>query len=71
MYGHIQQLAEAEKEGIEAAGGKADIFRYALSITGRKWSSELIVVHKESQRLFQKMCSGTRCMLHQRPNTTT
>ena len=27
MYGHIKQLAEAEKKGIEAAGGKADIFQ--------------------------------------------
>lgn len=29
MYGHIKQLAEAEKKGIEAAGGTADIFQYA------------------------------------------
>lgn len=28
MYGHIKQLAEAEKKGIEAAGGTADIFQY-------------------------------------------
>jgi len=27
MYGHIAKLAEAEKRGIEAAGGKATIFR--------------------------------------------
>lgn len=27
MYGHIKQLAEAEKKGIEAAGGSADIFQ--------------------------------------------
>jgi len=27
MYGHIQKLAEAEKAGIEAAGGKADIYQ--------------------------------------------
>jgi len=27
MYGHIKQLAEAEKRGIEAAGGSADIFQ--------------------------------------------
>ncbi|KAJ5573374.1 NADH-quinone oxidoreductase [Penicillium hispanicum] len=27
MYGHIQKLAEAEKKGIESAGGKADIFQ--------------------------------------------
>jgi NAD(P)H dehydrogenase (quinone) len=27
MYGHIKQLAEAEKKGIEAAGGTADIFQ--------------------------------------------
>lgn len=27
MYGHIQKLAEAEKKGIESAGGKVDIFQ--------------------------------------------
>ncbi|SLM40042.1 minor allergen alt a 7 [Lasallia pustulata] len=27
MYGHIQKLAEAEKAGIEAAGGTADLFQ--------------------------------------------
>ena len=27
MYGHIRQLAIAEKEGIEAAGGKADLYQ--------------------------------------------
>ncbi|KAI5776514.1 putative NADH-quinone oxidoreductase [Geopyxis carbonaria] len=27
MYGHIAQLAEAEKKGIEAAGGSADIYQ--------------------------------------------
>lgn len=28
MYGHIVKLAEAEKKGIEAAGGKVDIYQY-------------------------------------------
>ena len=27
MYGHIKQLAEAEKRGIEKAGGSADIYQ--------------------------------------------
>lgn len=27
MYGHIQALAEAEKKGIESAGGQAEIFQ--------------------------------------------
>lgn len=27
MYGHIKALAEAEKKGIEAAGGTADIYQ--------------------------------------------
>lgn len=27
MYGHIAELAEAEKRGIEAAGGKATIYQ--------------------------------------------
>ena len=29
MYGHIAQLAQAEKKGIEEAGGTADLFQYA------------------------------------------
>ncbi|KAL2007964.1 hypothetical protein VTN00DRAFT_7946 [Thermoascus crustaceus] len=33
MYGHIKQLAEAEKAGIEAAGGKADIFQIAETLS--------------------------------------
>lgn len=32
MYGHVQQLAEAEKQGVEAAGGSADIYQYDLTI---------------------------------------
>lgn len=32
MYGHIQKLAEAEKKGIESAGGKADIFQVAETL---------------------------------------
>ncbi|KAF4594435.1 minor allergen Alt a 7 [Ophiocordyceps camponoti-floridani] len=27
MYGHVRQLAEAEKQGIEKAGGSADLFQ--------------------------------------------
>lgn len=27
MYGHIRQLAEAEKRGIEKAGGSADLYQ--------------------------------------------
>jgi len=27
MYGHIRQLAEAEKKGIEKAGGTVDIYQ--------------------------------------------
>jgi NAD(P)H dehydrogenase (quinone) len=32
MYGHIRQLAEAEKAGIEKAGGTADLFQYVLPL---------------------------------------
>ncbi|PLB41492.1 putative NADH-quinone oxidoreductase Pst2 [Aspergillus candidus] len=32
MYGHIVKLAEAEKKGIEAAGGKADIYQIAETL---------------------------------------
>lgn len=27
MYGHVAKIAEAEKSGIEAAGGKADVYQ--------------------------------------------
>ncbi|KAJ5642555.1 Flavoprotein WrbA [Penicillium lividum] len=33
MYGHILKLAEAEKRGIEAAGGKADIYQIAETLS--------------------------------------
>lgn len=33
MYGHIQKMAEAEKKGVEAAGGSADIFQYVINST--------------------------------------
>jgi multimeric flavodoxin WrbA len=32
MYGHVAKLAEAEKKGVEAAGGQADIYQFVLSI---------------------------------------
>lgn len=31
MYGHIKQLALAEKKGIEAAGGTCDLYQYVVS----------------------------------------
>lgn len=33
MYGHIAKLAEAEKAGIEAAGGTAEIFQVAETLS--------------------------------------
>jgi NAD(P)H dehydrogenase (quinone) len=32
MYGHIKQLADAEKKGIEKAGGTADVFQVAETL---------------------------------------
>lgn len=32
MYGHIKQLAEAEKKGIEKAGGTADLYQVAETL---------------------------------------
>ncbi|KAG8738713.1 flavodoxin-like fold protein [Ceratobasidium sp. 428] len=32
MYGHIAKMAEAEKAGIESAGGKAEIFQVAETL---------------------------------------
>jgi flavorubredoxin len=33
MYGHVAKLAQAEKKGIEAAGGKVDLYQY-VSLCG-------------------------------------
>lgn len=33
LYGHIQKLAEAEKKGIESAGGQADVFQIAETLS--------------------------------------
>jgi NAD(P)H dehydrogenase (quinone) len=33
MYGHVKQLAEEEKKGIEAAGGTADLFQVAETLS--------------------------------------
>lgn len=33
LYGHVAKLAEAEKKGIEAAGGQADIFQVAETLS--------------------------------------
>ncbi|KAJ5746781.1 hypothetical protein N7520_011963 [Penicillium odoratum] len=33
LYGHIQKLAEAEKKGIEAAGGQADIYQIGETLS--------------------------------------
>jgi NAD(P)H dehydrogenase (quinone) len=33
MYGHIKQLADAEKQGIEKAGGTADLFQVAETLS--------------------------------------
>lgn len=35
MYGHIKQLADAEKKGIEKAGGTADLYQYVLHLSRR------------------------------------
>lgn len=32
MYGHIRQIAEAEKAGIEKAGGTADLYQYVVAM---------------------------------------
>jgi NAD(P)H dehydrogenase (quinone) len=34
MYGHVAKLAEAEKSGIEEAGGKVDVFQYVVGDCG-------------------------------------
>jgi NAD(P)H dehydrogenase (quinone) len=33
MYGHIKTLAEAEKRGVEAAGGTVDLYQYVYGRT--------------------------------------
>ena len=36
MYGHTAALAEAEKRGVESAGGKADIYQVAETLTAEQ-----------------------------------
>jgi hypothetical protein len=33
MYGHIQKLAEAEKEGLKKAGIDADLYQYVFTLS--------------------------------------
>jgi len=47
MYGHIQKLAEAEKKGIEAAGGSADIYQYVDAGAPFRGTFELISTDKD------------------------
>ena len=39
MYGHVATLAKKEKEGVEKAGGKVDMYQYVLPRSGHSWSS--------------------------------
>ncbi|MCJ1479788.1 Minor allergen Cla h 7 [Lambiella insularis] len=43
MYGHIAQLAKAEKKGIEAAGGSADLYHSVMLVpqTGNDFTSRV------------------------------
>ena len=48
MYGHIKQLAEAEKKGIEAAGGHADVYQSVLNTPLPGLPQQLIFVCLQS-----------------------
>jgi NAD(P)H dehydrogenase (quinone) len=57
MYGHVRQLAEAEKKGIEEAGGSADIYQYVTissSTATTKLPPSQLTSHTESKRPFPK-----------------
>jgi hypothetical protein len=58
MYGHIKTMAEAEKRGIEAAGGQVDMFQYVVqAITGRigSWTALERIPESLSQEVLEKM----------------
>ena len=71
MYGHIRQLAEAEKKGVEAAGGTADIYQIAetlpeevlakMGAAGAKDAN--IPVLKDPKTLRKKIASIARIQL--------
>lgn len=48
MYGHIAQLAEAEKKGIESAGGKVDIYQVKETLPSEVLSKMHAPGQKES-----------------------
>ena len=56
MYGHIGTLAKAEKEGIEKAGGTADLYQIAESLS----DDVLAKMHVSTQPMLlgtaQSMC---------------
>ena len=71
MYGHIATLAEAEKRGIEAAGGKATIYQYEFtsynSLVPNK-RTNMLSLFTGSQRPSPTK-SSARCMPPQSPST--
>ena len=52
MYGHIAKIAEAEKAGIEAAGGKADVYRTHVS----EFHPSSLSLKMESHLTSNKQC---------------
>ena len=67
MYGHIAKMAAAEKKGIEAAGGTADVYQYEspntlpTSYTHSPFRRPKLTFTPESPRRSPKR-SSKRCM---------
>ena len=58
MYGHIRKLAEAEKAGIEAAGGSADLYQLVFHPSQPPLSfSKCIVTYRVQETLPQEVLS--------------
>jgi multimeric flavodoxin WrbA len=68
MYGHISQLAEAEKEGLKKAGLDADIYQVAETLP-----QEVLAKVRQLRRTYMRLRSRTnndaRCT--QLPRKTT
>jgi NAD(P)H dehydrogenase (quinone) len=55
MYGHIAKLAEAEKAGIEAAGGEVDVYQYVSSKSANKLPNPARVAETLPEEVLAKM----------------
>lgn len=70
MYGHIKQLAEAEKKGIEAAGGSADIFQYVVNRRFTPYPNLKSIILSHPHRIAETLPQEVLTKMHAPPKPT-